>query len=170
MATKGRDGTVSDPVSGRFYLVWTEDDETLPRNEVNFTSVSGLESSTEVQRYAEGNDARIRKIPGTTDGAQVTLERGVDSNYRLVAWRKLIEEGPGGIPSAQAKKNVLIALFDRSGTPDMTDNAQLVMMWRLTKAWPSSLKISDLNASANELLTQTLVLECDGAPEIIVAG
>lgn len=168
MGTKNAQGQVTDPVAGRFYEVWSVDNVTLPRGEVNFTTISGLEDTTEVITYVEGNDPRPRKIPGTTNGAEITLTRGVDENARLINWRRMVAEGgTTTVPSAEMKKDLYITLYDRSGTPDLTQAPKPIRIWFISKAWPSSLSTGELNAGASEILTQSVTLQSDGGVSVL---
>src|SRR5215218_4990429 len=58
-----------------------------------FSEVSGLESETAVIEYRTGDDNVLRKLPGLTNFANITLRRGVTQDHELWDWRKSIVEG-----------------------------------------------------------------------------
>ena len=58
-----------------------------------FKSVSGMNSETEVIEFKQGNDRVVRKKPGRTTYANITLERGYTATDDLWTWRNNIEKG-----------------------------------------------------------------------------
>ena len=58
-----------------------------------FKTVSGMDSETEVIEFKQGNDAVVRKKPGRTTYANITLERGFTATDDLFVWRQNIEKG-----------------------------------------------------------------------------
>lgn len=58
-----------------------------------FKSVSGMDSETEVIEFKQGNDRVVRKKPGRTTYANITLERGFTATDDLFVWRNNIEKG-----------------------------------------------------------------------------
>jgi len=58
-----------------------------------FNSVSGMDSETEVIEFKQGNDSVVRKKPGRTTYANITLERGFTATDDLFVWRQNIEKG-----------------------------------------------------------------------------
>ena len=58
-----------------------------------FKSVSGMDSETEVIEFKQGNDSVVRKKPGRTTYANITLERGFTATDDLFVWRQNIEKG-----------------------------------------------------------------------------
>jgi len=58
-----------------------------------FKSVSGMDSTTEVIEFKQGNDIRVRKKPGRTTYSNIVLERGYTATDDLWEWRKNIEDG-----------------------------------------------------------------------------
>ena len=58
-----------------------------------FKSVSGMDSETEIVEFKQGNDKVVRKKPGRTTYANITLERGYTATDDLWQWRKNIEDG-----------------------------------------------------------------------------
>ena len=58
-----------------------------------FTEVSGLESTTEVIEFQDGDDLVLRKRPGRTKYANIVLKRGYTNNDELWNWRKAVIDG-----------------------------------------------------------------------------
>ena len=112
-------------------------DRTLPYSAFNFavdlggevtagfSDVSGLSTDVTVAEYRAGNDkARYtHKLPGLHKTSDVTLKRGVINSKDLQAWMQQVrDEGP------VAKRDVVITMFDETGTP--------VQSWKLHNAMP----------------------------------
>ena len=68
----------------------TQDSKTIVGG---FKSVSGMDSETEVIEFKQGNDRVVRKKPGRTTYANITLERGFTATDDLFVWRQNIEKG-----------------------------------------------------------------------------
>lgn len=68
----------------------TQDSKTIVGG---FKSVSGMDSETEVIEFKQGNDRVVRKKPGRTTYANITLERGFTATDDLFTWRNNIEKG-----------------------------------------------------------------------------
>jgi len=103
----------------------------------------------------------MRKIPGLTSYDIITLERGLSRDNDLERWREQIVQagkngrlGPDGKPVGDFRRNVTIQLHTKDGV--------LARQWNLFAAWPSALEIGDLDASASDVLIQTLELAHEG--------
>jgi len=147
--------------------------------EIGFQKVSGLKESSDVVEYREGNMmVHKRKLPGLTNYEPITLTRGAAPGVvaaQLFDWRAYVARfmdgavGVGGLsslgdgrPSSDPagtgfRRIVAIEVFDK-GEP----NQKSVREWRVEKAWPSELSVSDLNAEASEVLIDSLVLQHEG--------
>ena len=68
----------------------TQDSKTIVGG---FKSVSGMDCETEVIEFKQGNDRVVRKKPGRTTYANITLERGFTATDDLFTWRNNIEKG-----------------------------------------------------------------------------
>ena len=55
--------------------------------------MKGMDSETEVIEFKQGNDRVVRKKPGRTTYANITLERGFTATDDLFTWRNNIEKG-----------------------------------------------------------------------------
>jgi phage tail-like protein len=113
-----------------------------------FSEVSGLESETAVIEYRTGNDNAIRKLPGLTKFANITLRRGVTQDPELWNWRKSIVEGNPD------RRNGSIILLDDQRNP--------VVRWNFRNGWPCKWEGPALNAKANEVAIETLEIAHEG--------
>lgn len=114
-----------------------------------FTECSGLSSETDVIEYREGAEpARLRKLPGLTKYANLTLKRGVTSNRDLWEWRKAIVDGQ------LDRRAVSVILLDQA--------RQEVLRINLRDAWPCKWEGPTLRSSGSEVAIETLELTHEG--------
>jgi len=124
-----------------------------------FATVSGLSETTEDITYREGGENETpHHIPGQTTFGDVTLGRGMSTDDDLTNWRNEIfnidnAEGVQG-DNETFRKTVVIHLKDKSGGR--------VKKWTVTRAWPKEYTTEDLDANANAVLINTLVLANEG--------
>lgn len=123
-----------------------------------FSKISGLKQSTEVTDYREGGENETpRRLPGQTSFDDVTFERGLSVDEDFVKWTNEIfdVDNVDGIQgNDQFRKDIVIHLKDKSG--------KRVKKWKLNRAWPKERSYSDLDASSNDVLIETLVLTHEG--------
>ncbi len=135
---------------------------------VAFQKVSGLKTSVEVVDYREGNmPDRMEKLPGMMTYDAVTLERGLSEDSDFLTWMKTVcnisttGRGPNppesGGKFSEYRKDVTIKLYDKTGTA--------VKEYILQKAFPSEYSIGDFDASSNDVVISTLVLQHHGIIE-----
>jgi phage tail-like protein len=92
--------------------------------QAGFSEVSGLEIMVEPVDYREGDElTHVRKLPGVTKYANITLKWGITDSTELHDWHRQIVDG-----DIQRKK-IAIVLMDESGQ----DKAR----WEVVEAWPS---------------------------------
>ncbi len=136
----------NDPY-GRFNFLVAIDglDSEGPRG--GFLEVDGLDVEIAVIEYRNGNDRQntVRKLPGLHKVGDVTLKRGIIGALDLWQWFDSVRNGDLG-----ARRNVSIELLDESRQP--------VMRWRLHNAWPTKYRGPNLNAKANDVAIEELVL------------
>jgi len=146
---------------------------------LGFSKVSGLNLGTsDVIEYREGNErVSPRKIPGLNKFDNITLEQGralSDTGTALADWRAAVvwaEGGKGGF-SPDGKRfglqyfdyknyraSMRIQLINRNGKPSVE--------WQIDKAWPISLKFSDLDGNTSDVLIQTLEIATEGIQEVV---
>lgn len=137
----------------------------------SFQKVSGMQSSVEVVEYREGNMAdRMEKLAGMMSYDSVTLERGISSDDDFNSWMKDVCDvvtggGSGAVPAGgladigneSYRCNVIITLYNKQG------NA--VKQYKLLDAWPSEYTIGDFDATSNDVVISTLVLQHHGIEE-----
>jgi len=130
------DGERRDPYAGFNFRMEIDGVEVA-----GFKTISGLEMTTEVVEYFEGDNVNttVRKIPGVTNYSNITCSRGIASGLELYEWCKQVNDHTREIE----RKDITINFLDDSGEPQKT--------YTLFEAWPCRYKISDFDATANEL-------------------
>lgn len=138
-----------------------------------FQKVTGMKSSVEVVEYREGNmPDRMEKFAGMMTYDAVTLERGISYDDDFRKWMEQtcdVVNGTGNIPVASSdrargdfvdsyRKDVTITLYDKKGTQ--------VKRYTLLKAFPSEYTIGDFDATSNDVVLSSLVLQHHGIKEI----
>lgn len=123
-------------------------------NEVlgGFSEVSGLGTEVTYADYRDGTDPRnrVRKIPLTYKGSDVTLKRGLIASLDMWAWTELVRTG-----DQAARASVVIELKSE-------DNASTVATWKLVNARPSKWTGPSLNAQGgSEVAMEELTLVCE---------
>jgi phage tail-like protein len=120
-----------------------------------FTEVTGLDVETEVIEYREGNLPSYNKTkqPGLTKYTDVTLKRGIildDFDY-FNQWVKtaMFQE-----KKEQYRRTVTIKLLN--------EEHKAIIVWTLSKAWPSKIQSTDLKADGNEVAIETLTFVHEG--------
>ena len=136
----------------------------------SFQKVSGMQSSVEVVEYREGNMAdRMEKLAGMMSYDSVTLERGISSDDAFNRWMKdvcdVVSSG-GDIPASSTRTDtgpgsyrvdLKITLYNKQAQP--------VKEYILKDAWPSEYTIGDFDATSNDVVISTLVLQHHGIQE-----
>ena len=113
-------------------------------NDVRFQSVSGLNMDLDVENIKEGGQNLFEhKIPGRSKFSDLTMKRGLLLDSDLIKWIKK-------------------ALYDREFEPadiniSLLNSAhEALMVWKVFRAWPRKWSVSDLNASENSIMVETL--------------
>ena len=116
----------------------------------SFKEVSGLEAEVEVIEYRTGSqkDNTVRKLPGLTKFANITLKRGIIGD--LTFWNWLLSAMRGNVQRA----SVSVILLDEKRNP--------VMRWNFVRAWPCKWAASMLNAKCNEAAIEILEICHEG--------
>lgn len=134
----------------------------------SFQKVTGMKSSVEVVEYREGNMAdRMEKLAGMMTYDAVTLERGLSKDDAFNQWMKSVCDVTNG--SANGSKgaaayrcDIKIVLKDKKGDP--------VKEYMLKDAWPSEYTLGDFDATSNDVVIASLVLQHHGIKETNKAG
>ena len=113
-----------------------------------FSEASGLESETAVIEYRAGTEHVVRKLPGLTKFANITLRRGITQDRELWDWRQNIVDGNPD------RRNGSIILLD--------DQRAEVVRWNFHSGWPCKWEGPALNAKTNEVAIETLEIAHEG--------
>lgn len=134
-----------------------------------FQKVTGMKASVEVVEYREGNMLdRMEKFAGMMSYDAVTLERGLSNDEDFKKWMVLvcdISQNTNGVPTGGAgdrgnasyRKDVVITLHDKTGKP--------VKSYTLLQAFPSEYTMGDFDATSNDVVITSLVLQHHGIRE-----
>ena len=120
--------------------------EDLNANDSRFQEVAGLTMELGVETLAEGGENRFEhRLPGRGKFPNLTLKRGVLSDSRIADWiKKAIQD------FTFEPVDVLVTLLNEEHDP--------LMGWSFNRAWPVKWAISDLKATDNAVLVETLEL------------
>jgi phage tail-like protein len=117
-----------------------------------FSEVTLSDITVESITYREGRDQPFhRNLSGMTTYGRVSLRKGMTSSLDLYKWHDSIVEN--GTHAKNARRTVHISLQNSDST--------LAAQWTVTGAWPSVYQTSGLNASAAEVMIETLELVID---------
>jgi phage tail-like protein len=120
----------------------------LPPNDsdVRFTEVSGLSVEMGTEEIAEGGENRfLQKYPTRSKYPELVLKRGLLRDSEVWKWvRQCIED------FRIEPRTVVISLLDREHEP--------LMSWNVVGAYPVRWAVSDLNASNNAVVIESLQL------------
>lgn len=115
-------------------------------DDLRFTEVSGLSFEAAAEEVPEGGENRyVQKYPGRTKFTDVVLKRGLLKNSEVWNWVERCTDTLQIEP-----KDVDVTLLDESHEPLMT--------WHLVNAWPVKWAVSDLSASNNSFVVESLQL------------
>lgn len=115
-------------------------------NDARFTEVSGLSNEMGTEEVAEGGENRFtQKYPTRAKYPDLVLKRGLLVKSEVMSW---IEDCI--LDYKIMPRNVDVKLLNEEHQPLMT--------WHLVKAYPTKWSVSDLNASNNALVIETLQL------------
>lgn len=116
------------------------------RNDVRFQTVSGLSVEYDMEEYKEGGENRFtHKLPLRTKYADLVLKRGMVTDSGVVKW-------------------LLEAFRERTFTPCdvsvilMNEKGDPLRTWKVAHAIPKKWLVSDLNASENAVVIETMEL------------
>lgn len=132
-----------------------------------FQKVSGIQSSVEVVEYREGNMAdRMEKMAGMMSYDSVTLERGLSDDDAFNKWMKTVCDVTNGPVSSTGSDSsyrcdVKIELLNKQGST--------VKTYTLKDAWPSEYTVGDFDATSNDVVISSLVLQHHGIKEENIA-
>lgn len=113
-------------------------------NDVRFSEVGGLAVEVATEEFAEGGENRfVQKYPGRAKYPELVLKRGLLRNSEITNWIRECVEGLSIQP-----KNIDVKLLNEEHQPLMT--------WHLVNAYPTKWSISDLSATSNAVVIESL--------------
>jgi phage tail-like protein len=114
-----------------------------------FRECSGLDSTSDVVNYREGDDPlTIRKLVGLNKYSNITLKWGSSDDADLWNWRKKVVDGK------PERKNGSVVLLDEAG--------QEKVRWNFKQGWPMQWTGPALNATATDVAIESLVIAHEG--------
>lgn len=114
-----------------------------------FQECSGLDSTTEAVDYREGGqNSTVRKLPGRTSFAEISLKWGLTDSDELWKWRKSVVDGK------IERKNMSIVVLDSAGEEKVR--------WNIVEAWPTKWEGPSFDAKANDVAIETLTITHEG--------
>jgi phage tail-like protein len=115
-------------------------------NDVRFTEVSGLSVEMSTEEIAEGGENRfVQKYPLRARYPELVLKRGWLPNSEVVNWIRQCIEDINIQP-----KNIDIMLLN--------DEHEPILTWHVINAYPTRWAVSDLNATSNAVLIESMQL------------
>jgi phage tail-like protein len=131
-----------------------------------FSKVTGLKHTVEVIEYREGGENETpRKLPGQSTFDNVTLERGMSTDSDFINWIEEVfnlDSSQGEQGGEDFRRTVVIYLKNKAGTR--------VKKWTVYRAWPTEKGNPDLDATANDVAIESLVLANEGVNEETLAA
>ena len=118
-----------------------------------FKEVSGLQAEIQVIEHRENKPKGIpviKKLPGARKWGDITLKRGKTDNPAFWKWLKEVQDGK--IDSA--RRNASIVLYDYERGEKVRFN--------LFNAWPSKVKVSNLQAGGSEIVVEEITIAHEG--------
>ena len=115
-------------------------------NDVRFTEVSGLSVEMATEEVAEGGENRfLQKYPTRAKYPDLVLKRGLLVRSEVLSWIEQCIQDYEIEP-----KNIDVKLLNEEHQPLMT--------WHVVNAYPTKWSVSDLNATNNAVVIETLQL------------
>jgi len=116
------------------------------RDDARFQTASGLSVEYDYETFKEGGENRFEhKLPVRTKYADLVLKRGLLTGSQVIKWFTDAFRDRQFTPS-----DVAVILMNEKGDPLRT--------WNVVHAIPKKWLVSDLNASENSLVIETLEL------------
>ena len=115
-------------------------------DDMRFTEVAGLSMELASEEVPEGGENRfVQKYPTRAKYPDLVLKRGLMVSSNVAEWiRECVQD------MRITPKNVDITLLNEQHEPLLT--------WHVQKAWPTKWSVSDLNATSNSFVVETLQL------------
>ena len=121
--------------------------------QAGFSECTGFEISTDPVEYREGGEnTTVRKLPGLTKYANITLKWGLTDSRDLYDWYRDVING-----KIQRKTGSIVVLD--------VDGKEKVR-WNFKDGWPTKYNPADMNAKANEVAIETLEIAIEGIERV----
>jgi len=115
-------------------------------NDTRFQSVSGLSVEYDHEIFKEGGENRFEhKLPVRTKYTDLVLKRGMLTDSSVIDWFLQAFTNRVFVPA-----NLTIVLMNEKSEPLKT--------WNVVHAIPKQWQVSDLNASENSIVIETIAL------------
>lgn len=115
-------------------------------DDTRFQDVTGLSVSLGVEEIKEGGENRFtHRLPTPAKYGNLTLKRGMLKDSKVTSW---IEDAVLNFTFETTSVDVIL----------LNEQHQPISAWYFTRAWPIKWQISDLKASGNEVVVETLEL------------
>jgi phage tail-like protein len=113
-----------------------------------FSEVVLPEAEIEVIEYRTGNvkESGVSKLPGRVRYGNVVLKRGIIGALNFYQWWNDVRNGNVG-----ARRTVTIQLLNE-------DRSEVVMTWKLARAWPAKYTGPHLKGKGNDVAIEELEL------------
>lgn len=118
-----------------------------------FKEASGLTEEVEVIEHQVVNATGqqiTQKIAGHRSTGEITLKKSMDGNTYLSDWFKEVTDGKFD----SYRRNGSIVMYDPQNTE--------VARWNFMNGWPKSWSSSDLDAGADDIATEEIVITHEG--------
>ena len=136
--------------NGNFLVDLGTGDSESPRS--RFSMVVLPEALIDPIEYRTGGDRgnELHKLPGRIRYRDVVLRRGVIGSLDLFRWWSQVRDGD----VVGARRTVTVQLLSE-------DRTEVVMTWRLLRAWPTKYTGPTLDATGQDVAMEELVLACE---------
>jgi phage tail-like protein len=118
----------------------------VTKNDMRFQDVSGLSAEVGIEELQEGGENRFtHRLPTRAKYPNLVLKRGMLTDSGIIGWfREAIED------FEFSPATVLVKLLDHEHEPLVT--------WNFMRAWPVKWVVSDLKATENSIVVETIEL------------
>lgn len=113
-------------------------------NDLRFQSVSGLNVEYDTETFKEGGENRFEhKLPVRSKYPDLALKRGLLTDSEVIKW---CEDALQHRVFKPAQINVSL----------LNENHESLLTWHVMRAWPRKWAVSDLSATDNSVVIETL--------------
>lgn len=123
-----------------------------------FREASGLSMEVEVIEHQVVNNKGqqiTQKLAGHRQMGEVTLKKSMDGSTLWTDWLKEVQTGTW----KTYRRNGSIKMYDTAGET-------VIAQWNFTNGWPKSWSASDLDASADDVSIEEVVITHEGLERV----